>query len=369
MMSVTKRGKSWEVRYRDSQGVHRSKAFRTQASAKKYERAMTDALELGSWTNPDFGHLTVSQVNAEFMKSKSNLKPKSIAALESTWRCHIEPRFGKVKISKITVRDIHHWVTSSAMGEDASVSSGRIIKALTQLSQILDFAVDMQYLSKNPARKSDGTLSKISLPKTDKTRPVITLSTEELKRLSKECGEYQSLILLSGTIGLRWAEIVGLQAQDLDLESGNLMVTRTLSEVNGYFHESTPKSGQTRVVSIPSFLIPKLKELVNGARDTDLVFRTKKGTPLLNSNFKRSVLNPAIKRAGVPRITFHDLRHTAATNAISKGANPVLVAGMLGHSDPSLTLRRYAHYLPADQKNLASLISDDFLVEKAISII
>ena len=168
---------------------------------------------------------------------------------------------------------------------------------------------------------------------------------------------------------MRWAEIVGLQAQDLDLESGNLMVTRTLSEVNGYFHESTPKSGQTRVVSIPSFLIPMLKELVNGVKDTDLVFSTKKGTPLLNSNFKRSVLNPAIKRAGVPRITFHDLRHTAATNAISKGANPVLVAGMLGHSDPSLTLRRYAHYLPADQKNLASLISDDFLVEKAISII
>ena len=83
-----------------------------------------------------------------------------------------------------------------------------------------------------------------------------------------------------------------------------------------------------------------LKQVVDGSKETDLVFRTKNGTPLLNSNFKRSVFNSAIKKAGVPRITIHDLRHTAATNAISKGANPVLVAGMLGQSDPSLTLRR-----------------------------
>jgi integrase len=90
-------------------------------------------------------------------------------------------------------------------------------------------------------------------------------------------------------------------------------------------------------------------------------------TLLLNSNFKRSLLNPAIKKAGVPRITLHDLRHTVSTLAISKGTNPFLVAGMLGHSDPSLTLRRYAHYLSADQNNLASLISDDFPAEKATS--
>jgi hypothetical protein len=67
--------------------------------------------------------------------------------------------------------------TFSVTGENASVSSGRITKRLIQLSQILDFAIDMQYLSKNPARKSDGALAKISLPKTDKTGPVTILPT------------------------------------------------------------------------------------------------------------------------------------------------------------------------------------------------
>ena len=79
-----------------------------------------------------------------------------------------------------------------------------------------------------------------------------------------------------GTIGLSWAEVVGLLAQNLDLESGKLMITTTLSEVNCYFHESSPISVQTRVFSIPSIMIPMLKELVNGARGTDLAFGNKK---------------------------------------------------------------------------------------------
>lgn len=80
----------------------------------------------------------------------------------------------------------------------------------------------------------------------------------------------------------------------------------------------------------------------------------------IEANFTKRVFKPAIELAGIPKITPHDLRHTAASNAISTGANVLVVANMLGHSDPSVTLKRYAHLFNRDQENVALLIGNNF---------
>jgi integrase len=97
-----------------------------------------------------------------------------------------------------------------------------------------------------------------------------------------------------------------------------------------------------------------------GKAKKDLVFTNSVGRPISISNFTKRIFKPAIKESGIPRITPHDLRHTAASNAIAAGANVLVVANMLGHSDPSITLKRYAHLFTKDQEQLAIAIQRQF---------
>ena len=353
---------SWSVRYRDEQGKQHQRTFELKRDADTYEREQRRAIERGTWQDPNLEKTKLSVVYADFLKTKQALKPKSILSIESLWRHHIEPFFGEQTIRSITMAQVTKWVTDSAIGESARTSNVRITKAQVQLSSILDFAVDHGLLAKNPIRKSNGKVNKIALPKTDKSRPTVALTPEELSRFANACGDYETLMLLAGLSGLRWAELIGLQVQDFATDGKYVQVTRSLSEVNGVFHEGSTKSGQTRVVYLPGLLHSRIEVLLVGKAESDLVFTNSVGNPISLANFTKRVFKPAIELASIPRITPHDLRHTAASNAISAGANVLIVANMLGHSDPSITLKRYAHLFNRDQEVLAASINQQFIM-------
>jgi integrase len=356
----TKSG-SWSVRYRDEQGKQHQRTFELKRDAETYEREQRRAIERGTWQDPSLEKTKLSVVYEDFLKTKQALKPKSILSIESLWRHHIEPFFGEQTSRSMTMAQVTKWVTDSAVGESARTSNVRITKAQVQLSSILDFAVDHGLLAKNPIRKSNGKVNKIALPKTDKSRPTVALTPEELSRFAKACGDYETLMLLAGLSGLRWAELIGLQVQDFATDGRYVQVTRSLSEVNGVFHEGSTKSGQTRVVYLPGLLHSRIEVLLVGKAESDLVFTNSVGNPISLANFTKRVFKPAIELASIPRITPHDLRHTAASNAISAGANVLIVANMLGHSDPAITLKRYAHLFNRDQEVLAMTINENFV--------
>lgn len=367
-MSVTKRPNGrWEVRYRDFENRNRSKSFIKKSDAEKYERQVLTDMEKGSWTSPDLGRLTLSEVNSQFMQSLINLKPKSKESMDSIWRFHIEPKFGTWPISKISSAEIRKWVSSAVEGPDSYTTSGRIKRALEQLSRILDFAVDSSYIQKNQARGSSGKTLKVSIPKSETGRPTCSLESHELIALAKACGKFEGMILLAGIMGLRWAELVGLQVQDIDLKSRNLMVCRTLSEMSGRFYETTTKSGSVRALVIPEVIVPHLEKQLQGKNDTDLVFPNRAGSPLHNANFKQRVYHPALIACGLPRITFHDLRHTAASIALQNGVKLLNVSEMLGHADKALTLRKYSHVLPGEQKKTAGIL-DSIYLDSEVSV-
>lgn len=351
---------SWSVRYRDARGVQHQKTFELKKDAEDYEREQRRAIARGTWTNPSSGKIKLKEIFEEYFATKNELTPKSKVAIQSLWKYHVEPAFGNAPISSITMRQITKWATDAVLGDSAYTTSGRITKAQIQLCSILDFAVDHGLIAKNPCRKSNGKINKISLPKTDRTRPTIALTPDELIRLAESCGQYQTLVLLAGISGLRWAEIVGLQVQDVDVEAKYVQVTRSLSEVNGNFYPGGTKTGQTRVVYLPAMLQSRLRVLLVGKKSTDLIFTNSVGNPISLANFTKRIFQPALKAAGIPRITPHDLRHTAASNAISSGANVLNVSNMLGHSDPSITLKRYGHLFNKDQEKLATSIEKQF---------
>lgn len=343
----------WFVRFRTPDGKNRQKTFTQKKDAERFDREQRMAIERGTWTDPSGAKLKVSELFEQYETTKLGLKQKSISSNNSLWSYHLAPKFGNTSIGAINIRDVHKWMKESTIGSSAYTTSGRIEKAMKLLASMMDYAVDVGYLSQNPLRKSNGQVNKIKLPKTDRTRVMVALTPEELMRLAPQCGPYETLVLIAGLCGLRWAEVIGLQVRDIDPDGKFIIVSRTLSEDSGKFYETTTKNEQTRVVQAPQLLQDRLKVAILGKQPSELVFTNRVGKPISISNFKSRVFEPAIKAADIPRITFHDLRHTAASCAISMGANILVVSKMLGHKDPSVTLNYYGHMYQEDQLKLA----------------
>jgi integrase len=154
-------------------------------------------------------------------------------------------------------------------------------------------------------------------------------------------GPYRVMVLVLGLAGLRFGECAALRVADVDLLRRRLKVKASVSEINGHMIWSTPKTHQTRDVPIPRFLADLLGEII-GKTPRDLLFCSLEGEPLRLSNWRRRVWDPAIAAAGLTGLTPHELRHTAASLAISSGAAVKHMQRTLGHRSAAMTLDVYA---------------------------
>jgi integrase len=174
--------------------------------------------------------------------------------------------------------------------------------------------------------------------------------------------------------GLRWGEMAALRVQDFDMLRRRLNVSRSVTESGGLVW-STPKSWERRSVPFPAVLADDLAALMVAKGRDDLVFADPRGGVLRNSNWRARVFSPAVEicqreakeqrakeLAGAgevvtpefPTVTPHDLRHTAASLAISAGANVKAVQRMLGHAKASMTLDVYADLFDDDLDDVAA---------------
>lgn len=118
----------------------------------------------------------------------------------------------------------------------------------------------------------------------------------------------------------------------------------SLAEINGHFHLQSTKTGARRTVTLPRFLCEMLGEHI-GRYPGQYVFSGTSGGPLRRTFYVRKFV-PAVERAGLDGLRFHDLRHTCATLLISMGAHPKEIAEHLGHSTIRVTFDRYGHLFP-----------------------
>ena len=126
---------------------------------------------------------------------------------------------------------------------------------------------------------------------------------------------------------------------------------------------SEPKNASRRTIDLPQRALEALMshrkhQLVEKIRassyeDSDLVFATRKGTPLDAQNIVNRHFKPLLKRAGLPSIRWYDLRHTCATLLLGRGVHPTLVQHLLGHASITMTLDRYSHWLPSMGRHAA----------------
>ncbi len=174
-----------------------------------------------------------------------------------------------------------------------------------------------------------------------------------------------ALYLLAVTTGLRQGELLGLWWDDVDLERRTLSVRAQLQEVAGALARVEPKTRESRrKVALPELAVRALRrhreEIAREGNETPWVFSDTTGGPMRKSNLRRRSFEPLLKRARLPHMRFHDLRHTAATLLLNEEVHPKVVQERLGHARIQITLDIYSHVLPSMQKEAAEKLDHLF---------
>ncbi len=223
------------------------------------------------------------------------------------------------------------------------------------LARILDDAARDRLISANHARG-------VKLPKPPPRRNVY-LTAEQLQRLADESGRYKSLVLMLGVGGLRLGEAAALRVSDVDFLRRRVELRRNAVKVGSKFVVGTLKTHKNRSVALPAFVIDEVARSCTCKGRDELVWPSPRGGYISGpSLWKTSWLAVAVARCQradptFPRVTPHDLRHTAASLAISAGANPKVVQRMLGHASAAMTLDVYADLFESDLESVAENVA------------
>ena len=260
----------------------------------------------------------------------------------------MKPRWGHVALGDIKPSAVGHWVAElgRASDEAKAIKPATIKRAHYVLSQILADAVTDNLIPKNPA-------AGLPLPKTTRKRPVY-LSHQQVNALADAAGMNGALVLTLAYTGLRWGETVGLRVGDLDLLRKRALIHENAVQSGSDMYVGSPKAHKQRAVPLPEFLVPMLARLCENKSRADLLFGD--GEHLRRPHPVSGWFAKAVVASGVPRVTPHDLRHTAASLAISAGANVKAVQRMLGHASAAMTLDLYADLFDDDLEAVATAL-------------
>ena len=350
MASVDKVTTGYRVRWRTPDGKSRSKTVKRKVDADQFLRSIEHSKDTGTYMDPSRSKITVGAWSEQWLASQAHLKPTAKARYQGILNAHIVPRWGSTPLHAVNHADVQKWVSSTTQVlQPASVRLAHHV-----FRTIMDLAVRDKRIPSNPA-------TGVRLPRATKPEKRF-LSVDELHRLADCAAQYphpevgapyRVLILLLGYTGLRWGEVVALRVKRVDLLRRRLTVAESAVEVTGRLQWGTPKSHASRSVPIPRSVADLLLDVVAGKSPDDLVFTTWRGKPLRNENFRRAVFNKAAADAGLEGLTPHELRHTAASLAVSAGANVKAVQRMLGHASAAMTLDVYSGLFDDDLDGVA----------------
>lgn len=332
----TKAGRRYMVRYRKPDRRQAAKkGFTTKRDAQLFAATVEVDKSQGTYIDPTAGRTTIATLGQDWLHGLVHTKPQTKLVYDGAFRNQIAPQFGDMGVAAITTPMIRTWVARLTK----QYKPPTVRRAFRVLSSILDLAVDSRMIVANPARAVRG------LPRVARRKNVY-LTYQQVETAAANAGPYRLPIYLAAYCGLRWGEIAALNKEDID-PTGHIRIRHTLTQKG---HLSTPKNGQERTVVAPKFLRPMLAEVVlssAGRLFPDMQmprsdwgwFRTMKDASGLSAE-----------------LTFHDLRHSAASFAVSSGANVKVIQNMLGHASASVSLDVYADLWASDVADVAMRI-------------
>lgn len=354
----TKDGRRYRVRFRTPDHRQTDKrGFKTKRDAEAFAASVEVSKLRGEFIDAAASRVTIGQLGPDWLKNQTHLKPSAFRPLETAWRVHVAPRWSEVAVADVRKSAVQTWVAGLTAGDPDAVpprpakSATVVLRAYGVLASILDGAVDDRRVLVNPARG-------VTLPRKGKKAHVY-LTHQQVHDLAGE-SKYPLLVMVLAYCGLRWGEAVALRVKDLDALRKRIRVEENAVEVGSVIEVGTPKNHKRRSVPYPEFLALPLARACEGKEREDLLFPGYDGGYMRSTRVqdeKGGWFAGAVKRADVPRITPHDLRHTAASLAVSAGANVKAVQRMLGHSSAAMTLDIYADLFDDDLNAVADRLN------------
>jgi integrase len=332
---------------------------------------------------PDASGLTVGQLLDRWLESsKASTETRTFEERERLVKNHLRPRMGALKLARVNALHVESFYADMARD---GVGATTIRHAANVLGVAFSHACSLKLVPFNP-------VAAIKKPKAPK-RQMLFLTPEQVRILleaakGRPC---YPLVVLALATGCRQGELLALTWEDVDLVKATLTVRRSLAQTDAGFQVKEPKTAASRrTIALPDLAVSvltahKAAALKAGLLDAP-VFCTRDGNWLLKRNVLRA-LRAVIRRANTPpgkinkggrpkkgaapgpkgeaemlkvipaRLRFHDLRHTVASILLSQGQSVRAVSQRLGHSNPALTLRVYAHCMPSDDPQLAAALN------------
>lgn len=318
-------------------------------AAEKLAKAIADrnggiVFDDENLTVSDFLDVWLSDCVKDTIRISTFERYKSIANL------HISPALGRLRLKALTPAHVQGFYRGRL---DSGLSPATVQKIHVVLHKALSQAVKWSLVPRNVTESATAPR-----PSPKEMRP---LSAEEVRKLlgTARGDRLEALWVLAVHTGMRQGELLALKWADVDLEAGKVSVRRTLTRESGHYTLGEPKTKRSRrTVKLTSAATEVLRaHLSRQMEDMDrlgdlytdqgLVFTSDSGSPLNPSNVRNRNLRRLTRKAGLPQIRFHDLRHTCATLLLSKNVHPKIVQEMLGHATVAITLDTYSHVLPS----------------------
>ncbi|PWB55366.1 MAG: hypothetical protein C3F13_04545 [Anaerolineales bacterium] len=342
------------------QGKRLTKTVKTRQEAYAWIKLTQQQIETG------LTYASTKLIMTEFLgewieTEQAILKPSTWSHYQQLIRQHISPRIGRITLKDLKtehIQGLYNRLNKEGIG------AYTIQKTHTLLHSSLEFAVKMGTIPRNPA-------SYAKPPKAPEKEMQILNETQANQFLVSALEHrWSALFHLAMVTGMRQMELLGLKWEDLDWLRQTIKVERQLVRTNGKNVEfSTPKTKfgkrSLKLAGNDIQVLRRHSERQQALRvkagkkwvENGLIFTNSVGGPINPRNLLRE-FTTLLAAAGLPRIRFHDLRHTAASLMLNHGIPPLIVSRRLGHSRVSITLDIYGHLIPGMQTEAASLISD-----------
>jgi integrase len=368
-MSPRRRGKGEGSIYRRASDGRRVAALIMEDGRRVVRRASSrkDAaakLELLLKARAEGQTLAADRSTAAFLTEwlavvRNIVGPGTFERYEQYIRVHAIPALGRIKLGRLTPQHVQRLYQEKLA---AGLSPTTVNHLHTVLHGAFAEAVRWGLMPRN-------VVALVRPPRKVHVE-VVALTVEQARALLAAAAgnRFEALLILALKTGMRRGELLALRWEDVDLDNGVLQVRGTLRRTQEGLSIGTPKTAASRrkVVLSPASVTALLRHRARQEQerqaagdlwqDLGLVFPNRLGRLMEPRDLLADVYRPLLERAGLPPVTFHTLRHTAATLLLAEGEHPKVVQELLGHAQVSITLDRYSHMTPRLMSNAAALM-------------
>ena len=346
-------------------------------SAKMQNMAMIEAEAIRQRLNeeaqtPSESKQTVAAYFSTYVEGRAlSIEKSSANELRRILKTHIAPTIGKIELCALTPNDVQQWVNDLSK----TYAPSTVKKALTNLRSAMKEAVDRDVLVKDPTRgvknPKQPHRNPNALDAKGRAKAVQFIALDPSAPLNLAFG-------LAIYMGLREGEICGLKWKDVDLKAKTLKVNQTIGRDGSKLYEKEPKTGGSRrELSIPDILVSALTVRLAQVKEERMQTGVDMRALFVVGGPDGSFMQPhylsrrwriaadALELIGTEgnRPTFHDLRHTFATAAITAGVDVKTVSSMMGHANAAMTLNTYASADAEAKKCGAAIVEQTYQKE------